>query len=176
LPSIEPMLAEAADRSGLALLRDWHALALVTAGRVEEARVALGPWRQQPEAPPDYMWLTHLAIRAELWSSLGSADAAQDLRALLVPYEDRIAIGGTGIAMTGFVGHHLGLLARASGDVDGAVHHLEGALRRSESAELWPFAAASARELAVVLRQRDQPGDDEAAAALVARTAGWVSG
>nr|WP_272954915.1 BTAD domain-containing putative transcriptional regulator [Kribbella shirazensis] len=176
LPSIEPVLAEAAASSGLALLRDWHALALVSAGRVEDARAGLGPWRQQPEVPADYLWLTQLTIRAELWSSLGSAEAAQDLRDQLAPYEDRVAIGGTGITMTGFVGHHLGLLARTSGDLDGAVRHLDGALRRNESAEFWPFAAASARELAVTLRQRGHPGDREAAAALVARAAGWFRG
>jgi tetratricopeptide (TPR) repeat protein len=173
LPAIEPMLAEAATSSGLVLLRDLHALALVRSGRAEEARSALGPWLQQPEVPMDYLWLTHLAIRAELWSALASQEAARDLLAQLAPYADRLVIGGTGITVIGFAGHHVGLLARASGDLDDAVDHLEAALRRNEEAGLWPFAAASARELAVTLRQRDRPGDQGAAAAWAARASGW---
>lgn len=169
LAAIEPMLAEAAAFSGLALLREWHALALVRAGRIEEAAAALGPWRQQPEVPPDYLWLTHLAIRAELWSALGSAEAARELYAQLAPYEGRLVIGGTGITIAGFAGHHVGLLARTVGELDTAVHHLQTALGRNESAGLWPFAAATARELAATLRQRDRPGDRQTAAAVEAR-------
>jgi hypothetical protein len=104
------MLAEAAGVSGLGLLRDWYALASLSAGRVEDARTALGPWRQQPEVPPDYLWTTHLAIRAELGSALGSAEAAKELRIQLAQYEDRIAFGGTGITMASFLGHQVGLL------------------------------------------------------------------
>ncbi|TCM38620.1 AfsR/SARP family transcriptional regulator [Kribbella sp. VKM Ac-2568] len=176
LAAIEPMLAEAAALSGLALLREWHALALVRAGRIEEAGAALGPWHQQPEVPPDYLWLTHLAIRAELWSALGSAEAARELYAQLAPYEDRVVIGGTGITIAGFAGHQVGLLARTVGELDLAVDHLQTALDRNESAELWPFAAATARELATTLRQRDRPGDRQTAAAVEARGAGWISG
>ncbi|WP_371779259.1 ATP-binding protein [Streptosporangium subroseum] len=169
LPEIEPLLAEAAAATGLALLREWHALALLRSGRAEQARAALGPWRQQPEVPMDYMWLTHLAVRAELWSELASPDAAGELFTHLEPYADRIVIGGTGITFAGFAGHHVGLLARARGDLDGAADHLEAALRRNEEAGLRPFAAASARELAATLRRRDRPGDRERAAALTVR-------
>jgi DNA-binding SARP family transcriptional activator/tetratricopeptide (TPR) repeat protein len=176
LAAIEPMLAEAAAISGLALVREWHALALVSAGRIEEAGAALGPWRQQPEVPPDYLWLTHLAIRAELWSALGSAEAARELYAQLAPYEERLVIGGTGITMAGFAGHHVGILARTVGELDAAVRHLQTALGRNESAGLWPFAAATARELAATLRQRDRPGDRQTAAAVEARAAGWIGG
>ncbi|WP_158293065.1 AfsR/SARP family transcriptional regulator [Kribbella orskensis] len=176
LAAIEPTLAEAAAFSGLAVLREWHALALVSAGRIEEAAAALGPWHQQPDVPPDYLWLTHLAIRAELWSALGSAEAARELYAQLAPYEDRVVIGGTGITIAGFAGHHVGLLARTVGELDLAVDHLQTALGRNESAELWPFAAATARELATTLWQRDRPGDRQTAAAVEARGSGWISG
>ncbi|MGP3964852.1 ATP-binding protein [Nonomuraea sp. 3N208] len=169
LPAIEPLLAESAAATGLALLREWHALALLRSGRADQARSALGAWRQQPEVPMDYLWLTHQAIRAELWSELGPAEAAYDLLTHLVPYADRIVIGGTGITFAGFAGHHIGLLARAYGDLDGAADHLEAALRRNEEAGLRPFAAASARELATTLRRRDRPGDHEQAAILTIR-------
>ncbi|MFG1703621.1 BTAD domain-containing putative transcriptional regulator [Nonomuraea sp. M3C6] len=168
LPAIEPLLAEAAAVTGLTLLRELHALALLRSGRTEQARSALGPWRQQPEVPADYMWLTHLAVRAELWSTLAPPDAARELFTRLAPYADRIVIGGTGITFAGFAGHHVGLLARAGGDLNGAADHLKAALLRNEEAGLRPFAAASARELATTLLQRDRPGDHEKAATLTA--------
>ncbi|WP_171074567.1 AfsR/SARP family transcriptional regulator [Nonomuraea basaltis] len=169
LPAIEPLLAEAAAATGLTLMRDLHALALVRSGRAEQARSALGPWRQQPEVPVDYMWLTHQAIRAELWSALEPPEAARELYTHLAPYADRIVIGGTGVTFAGFAGHHVGLLARAGDDLNGAADHLEAALLRNEEAGLRPFAAASARELATTLLRRDRPGDRERAAALTAR-------
>ena len=101
LPVIEPMLAGAAAATGLPLLHDWHALALVQAGRAEQARSELGPWQLQPDIPADYLCLTHLAIRAELWSRLASPDAAADLLRQLAPYADRLVFGGTGITVTG---------------------------------------------------------------------------
>ncbi|WP_066370699.1 AfsR/SARP family transcriptional regulator [Herbidospora mongoliensis] len=154
LPAIEPLLAEAAAATGLSLLRDWHALALVRSNRTEQARTALGPWRQQPEVPRNYMWLTHMAIRAELWSALASPDAAHDLYADLAPYAGRIVIGGTGITFAGFAAHHVGLLARARGDLDTALDHLRAALRDNEESGFRPFAAATARELAATLQSR----------------------
>ncbi|GAB1818952.1 BTAD domain-containing putative transcriptional regulator [Herbidospora sp. RD11066] len=151
LPAIAPLLAGGAEATGLPLLREWHALALLRDGRADEARAALGPWRQQPEVPRNYMWLTHMAIRAELWSELGSPDAVHDLYADLSPYADRIVIGGTGITFAGFAGHHVGLLARAAGDRDTAVDLLRAALRHNEDAGFRPFASATARELATTL-------------------------
>ena len=166
LPVIEPMLAGAAAATGLPLLHDWHALALVQAGRAEQARSELGPWQLQPDIPADYLCLTHLAIRAELWSRLASQDAAADLLRQLAPYADRLVIGGTGITVTGFAGHQVGLLARTCGDLDQAIEHLTTALDRHQQAGLRPFAAASARELAVTLRQRGRPDDHLRAASL----------
>ncbi|WP_328526432.1 BTAD domain-containing putative transcriptional regulator [Kribbella sp. NBC_00359] len=166
LPVIEPMLAGAAAATGLPLLHDWHALALVQAGRAEQARSELGPWQLQPDIPADYLCLTHLAIRAELWSRLASQDAAADLLHQLTPYADRLVIGGTGITVTGFAGHQVGLLARTCGDLDQAIEHLTTALDRHQQAGLRPFAAASARELAVTLRQRGRPDDHLRAASL----------
>lgn len=169
LPRIEPMLAQAAAATGLVQLRDWHALALLRSAHVEKARSVLGPWHQQLDVPMDYMWLSHLTIRAELWSALAPPEQVRELFKLLAPYADRIAIGGTGITFAGFAGHYVGLLARASGDLDGAVDLLGAALRRNEEAGLWPFAAASARELAATLRQRERYGDEAAARTLALR-------
>ncbi|MEV5965091.1 hypothetical protein AB0L70_25205 [Kribbella sp. NPDC051952] len=166
LPSIEPMLAAAATATGLSLLRDWHALALVEAGRATQVRSDLGPWKLQPDIATDYLSLTHLAIRAELWSRLASPDAAADLLGQLAPYAERLVIGGTGISVTGFAGHQVGLLARTCGDLDQAIEHLAMALDRHQQAGLRPFAAASARELAITLRQRGRPADHVRAASL----------
>ncbi|MFI7699229.1 BTAD domain-containing putative transcriptional regulator [Nonomuraea sp. NPDC049480] len=169
LPAIERLLAEAASVTGLPLLHELHALALLHSDRSEQARSALGPWRQQPDVPLDYMWLTHQAVRAELWSALAPPEATRELFTQLAPYADRIVIGGTGVTFAGFAGHHVGLLARACDDLNGAVDHLEAALLRNEDAGLRPFAAASARELATTLLHRDRPGDHAKAAEMTAR-------
>jgi hypothetical protein len=90
------------------------------------------------------------------------------LREAAEPYAERVAIGGTGIAVAGFVGHGVGLLARAAGDLDTAVEAFTAARERSEEAGFAPFAVAAAAELARTLRERDRPGDEASAAALEA--------
>ncbi|MFD3537618.1 BTAD domain-containing putative transcriptional regulator [Streptomyces sp. NPDC058664] len=167
LPRIEPVLAHAASSTGLVQLHEWRALALLQAGHTSQARAVLGPWQEQPDLPEDFMWLAHMAIRAELWSALAPANLARDLSQLLAPYADRIAIGGTGVTLAGFTGHYIGILARAYGDLGTAVSQLGDAMQRNEEAGLWPFAAASARELAVSLRQRAKPGDETRAMTLI---------
>lgn len=74
------------------------------------------------------------------------------LRAELEPYADRIAIGGTGVAYTGVVGHAVGLPARACGDFDAAAAHLRSARQRALDAGLTPAVDASDVVLAQLRR------------------------
>ena len=101
-----------------------------------------------------------MAIRAELWSELAPPASARALLGQLAPCADRIAIAGTGITIGGFIGHFVGLLARAAGDPDDAVESLTTALARREAAGFRPFAVAVAHELAATLRLRGLPGDE----------------
>jgi DNA-binding SARP family transcriptional activator len=159
LDSIEPMLAEAARLDPSELFREMHALALLHAGRTDDARSVLGPWDRQVDLPPDFLWLSRMTIRATLWSRLAPPGTVQSLRTQLEPFAERIAIAGTGIAVLGYVSQSLGLLARASGDLDASVTHLTHALISNQNAGFRPFAASSADELAATLDHRARPGD-----------------
>ena len=167
LQEMEPELRAFAAASGIPGLRDMHALALLAGGQMDEVRQALGPWEQQPPLPDDFFWLPSIAVRAELWARLGSAEAAEDLRRQLRPYAGRMAFGGTGVALLGRVSHILGLLARTVGDHDEAIALLKDALERHEADGFVPFAARSAAELARSLRARGIEGD--------ARDADWAA-
>ena len=97
----EQLLADTVASVPLALLLDWHALAVLRAGRRDEARHMAE--RHTADPPPDYLWLTHMTIRAHLWAELGLPDVAR-LRAQLTPFAGRVAIAGTGVAYAGSSG------------------------------------------------------------------------
>lgn len=163
-----PMLARAAAHS---LFRDFYALALIKAGRRDDAVTVTGPWDQQAEPPQDYLWLTRMAIRAALWAEIAPRPQVVRLRAQLAPYDDRVTIAGTGIAIAGHLGTWTGLLDRTSGDLDRAVGTLTAAMHRSIDAGFRPFAAITAKELATTLRLRNRPGDRQQATRYAARAA-----
>ena len=112
------------------ILRDLHALALVRAGRGEEARLILGPWREQPVMARDYGWVLSGVLRSWLWTALEDQEAIADLRAHLTPYADRLAVGSLAIAFVGSIELTLGELAVAAGEPEAAREHLERSLRR----------------------------------------------
>ena len=112
------------------VLRDLHALSLVRAGRVEQARLILGPWREQPVLARDYGWVLSGVLRSWLWTALEDQQAIADLRAHLTPYADRLAVGSLAIAFVGSVELTLGELAAAAGEPEVARGHLERSLRR----------------------------------------------
>jgi hypothetical protein len=114
------------------------------------------------------MGLVHLAVRARLWAVVAPDDDVARLRTEVERYAQRIAIGGTGVALVGPVAHALGLLARRLGDLPAAVEAFTTALRLSERAGFDAFAVRDAAELARTLRGRGGPGDDVAAAELSA--------
>ncbi len=136
LPELEPTLAGLGDLNPG--LRDLHALSLVQAGRLEEARLRLGAYAEQPALHEDYMWLGLTALRARVWAALGDPRAVADLRARLAPYAEWL--GGT-IAVTfqGCLHQTLGELALAVGDRDAASAHLRRAREVHEQLglDLW---------------------------------------
>ena len=166
LPEAEPILRAGFAATGLGVLADWHALALVRAGRRADARALLGPWAAQRPIAWDYLALTHLAVRAELWAALGDRRACVDLAALLTPFTGRIAVAGSGVAIHGFVDVPLGRAVAGAGDLDRAATLLDAAVHRNEETGLLPFLVAARRALAGVLERRAGPGDAAAAAAL----------
>jgi hypothetical protein len=118
LGEAEPQLRTAA--SVHPAMRDLHVLAVLAAGRRDEARILLGPWREQPVMIWDYLWVTHAVIRSFVWVQLGDAEAVAELRAQLEPFADRVADGAMAAAFLGSVRHALAALALAQGDLAAA--------------------------------------------------------
>jgi hypothetical protein len=136
LGELEPMLRESLHHHPI--LRDIHALALLDLGRDTDARTALGPWTDQDEVSWDYMWLARTVLRSHLWSRLGDREAVADLRALLTPYADRLAVAQF---MLGSVQHALAELALAAGDLEAAGAHAEVALATHRRLDWTPWVA-----------------------------------
>ncbi len=136
LPELAPLLAGAVEHHPGN--RDLHALALVADGRLDEARLRLGAYAEQPPVHEDYMWVGLTVVRGRVWAALGDQEAIADLRARLAPYADWF--GGT-IAVTfqGSVHLVLGELALAAGDRDAAADHLARAREAHErlGLDLW---------------------------------------
>jgi hypothetical protein len=71
LPDLEPVLRRAAPFH--VAIRELHALAPGARGRARGGRLRIGPYPEQPAFSFDYMWLPFMAVRAEVWSALGTA-------------------------------------------------------------------------------------------------------
>jgi hypothetical protein len=152
LAECEPVLRLAAEHQ-VTEMRDLHALALVEAGRAEEARRLLGPWSEQPPVFRDYLWISLTALRAWLWLALRSSgcatdEAVPDLRRQLAPYADRLASGGLSAFFLGSVEHTLGLLAEADGDPVAARAHAVSARAKHRALGLEPWTARAEELLA----------------------------
>ncbi|WP_148573654.1 hypothetical protein [Nocardioides caldifontis] len=126
LGEMEPHLRRAAPYHPA--FRELHALSLLRAGRVDELRLLLGSYDEQPAFSFDYMWLPYMAVRAEVWSGLGDAAAAARMYDELLPYGDRLAYS-VPVAFRGSMHLALGELARVAGDPTAAARHLEMALQ-----------------------------------------------
>ncbi|MEV6493150.1 BTAD domain-containing putative transcriptional regulator [Actinoplanes sp. NPDC051633] len=126
LSELVPILRAVAEH--FAPFREVLALALIEAGRADEARRMLGAWSEQPPLPWNYLWSTFIVFRAYVWIALGDRDAVRDLRAQLTPYAGRLA-GTMPVAVLGSTDLVLGELAAADGDPAAAREHVDRARR-----------------------------------------------
>jgi tetratricopeptide (TPR) repeat protein len=111
--------------------------------------------------------LSHLAEVA--WVLRDAARGAV-LRALLLPYRGLVV--DTLESSTGAVDRYLGLAALTAGDLDSAERHLRDALDLNTRIGARPWAARTQADLAGLLLTRDQPGDRDQAAGLLAAALG----
>ena len=116
------------------------------------------------ELPDDSLYFTGVCFLTEAARALGHRDGAAVLLRALEPYADRVAITGLGGVGIGPVGRYVGIAAHVAGDLDAAVAHLERAVASSQRFGMRPFTARAHRDLALVLAERDGPGDEAAAA------------
>ncbi len=156
LPELEPALGGAS--AFFPLFREVQALALVSAGRLDEARALLGPWSDQPALPWDYLWAGFTAVRAYTWRALGDPQAIADLRADLTPYADRFVVGSLPVFFLGSAHQVLGDLAAAAGDLDAARDHLTRARVAHEVSQLPLWVARTDEALATLPGADRLPG------------------
>jgi hypothetical protein len=116
-----------------------------------------------------YLWrptVIGAAASASLTGHRGWASAAHEA---LRPYAGQNAVMGYA-SFLGAVDHHLGTLDAALGRVEAATDELEAGLERHRALGARPFVALSARWLANVLVERDEPGDTDRALLLHAES------
>jgi class 3 adenylate cyclase/tetratricopeptide (TPR) repeat protein len=166
LPEVEPALeatveqyrAMPAWRCALAWL--WNEL-----GRKEDARRELLALAADDFAglPRDALWLTAVAILAEVAASVGEARLGSLLYELLQPYASQCVFVGTADVFAGCVPAYLAHAATAAGDWEAAERQFGEAVRCYRAIGAEPFEAYSRCGEAQMLLARDGPGDRERA-------------
>jgi DNA-binding CsgD family transcriptional regulator len=148
--------------------RGWLCVALVAAGRLEEAGElwhALAPYvAQVPPHAPEF--LIAGVGNAEVCVALRDTDTGPVLYDLLLPYAGLHAIAHAYGPYEGSVVLALGKLARMLGRTEAARRHLTDALDVARRVESRPYAAVVHAELARLLGPRTRAGRDHADAAL----------
>jgi class 3 adenylate cyclase len=126
------------------------AAGLARAGALVEARTELAAHAATDfrELPQDLSRTFCLALYAECADAVHDPAAGAALRRLLEPWEGHAVVLGAGALCLGAASHYLGLAARASGDLAGAVELFTAAVSMNESMHAAPAAERSRRELA----------------------------
>jgi DNA-binding winged helix-turn-helix (wHTH) protein/tetratricopeptide (TPR) repeat protein len=164
-----PLRTMVREQPDLPVFRTALAALAAETGRRQEAADAVGSLLSGLEAfPRDQHWLPALSLLAPACVAAGEPPFVRRIFELLAPYDGRMVAVGYGSASNGAVSHHLGVLALALGDGDGADEHFEAAraLHRRAGAPLW--VAHTQREHARALWKRGTPGDREQARGLQA--------
>ncbi len=118
----------------------------------------------------DNDWLFEMSLLAEVADHLADADRAGTLLELLRPYAGRHATSG-GEVSTGSMARSVGILAATLGRWAEAESLFELALDRNAAMGSPPWVAYTQYEYARMLIARDEPGDRERAADLLAEAA-----
>lgn len=145
------------------------ALLLAESGRLEEARTILAEVAALDfaDVANDANVLATLATLAIVVRRFGDAARAQVLYRRLEPFAARNVVTFVQpVVCMGAVTRYLGLLAATMGDADLALRHFDEAITRNRALGAKPYLARSLAECAVVLRERDAPGDRERASRL----------
>jgi tetratricopeptide (TPR) repeat protein len=114
--------------------------------------------------------LLSLGQLAEVAWILRDAGSGAVLHGLLLPYRGLVV--DTLESSTGAVDRYLGLAALTAGDLETAELHLRDAVALNARIGAHPWAARAQADLAGLLLARDQPGDRERAAELLAAALG----
>ena len=137
-------------------------------GRLSDARRALGALAIDGFAHvrKDSDWLFEMSLLPEVARSIGDLDNAEILYGLLLPYAGRHAIAYAE-GSTGSISRALGILASMLGKWEEAARHLADASEWNAARDARPWVAYTQCDHALMLRDRDSPGDREQATELL---------
>src|SRR5205809_548459 len=151
------------------LLRCHRIFSWSETGRTAEARRDLRALAKDGfELPRDGGWLVYTSLLAAVAAELNDRASAARLYELLLPYADRLAIVGAGLACWGSISSYLGLLASALDPVAEATRHFEDAAKVHERIGARPFLAWSQLSHARLLLTCDAGARRSEATALLA--------
>jgi DNA-binding SARP family transcriptional activator/tetratricopeptide (TPR) repeat protein len=145
--------------------RCCQALMHVELGRPEEAREAFESVASAgfDALPRDANWLIAVTLLAEVCGSLGDADRAGDLLALLAPHGGRNVLVGRAASCNGSASRLLGILATVLGQWEEAERWFAEALEMHVRMGARPWLARTELAWAEMLLARGESGDDVAA-------------
>ncbi len=109
--------------------------------------------------PDSSTWLTTQFLVAETAYRLGDAATAATVLTLIAPYSSLPVMPSLAVVCLGPAERSLGLAFATTGQVDAAIHHLEGALRADARLGNRPLATLTEHDLATVLRARNHEDD-----------------
>lgn len=137
--------------------RAYYTLALLAAGRHEEARHAFATVASTGVHRPSHLlWnMIHLPHLAEVAVAFDDPNLVADCYGALRPYAGTTCVIAAAVAFCGAVDHHLGVLALAMERADVAAAHLEDALAIHERLGARPWVALTRYWLARAILARD---------------------
>ncbi|MGE0683635.1 MAG: AAA family ATPase [Candidatus Binatia bacterium] len=171
-PGLETMLQYAVEQyPALSALRCALAYVRSELGREVEARVEFEYWAAHNFAlvPHRQDRLATFVYLVEMCAAWGDTIRAAQLYELLLPYKERNVVIGTAVGYLDAVAHLLGNLATVIGRSEEACAHFEFALQRNLHMGARPRLAHTQYSYAGMLLARNQPGDQEQAAMLLAQ-------
>jgi len=143
----------------------YSQLGLVDETREEFEKVAAKDFADQPR---DGSFIVVIGSLTRVVNFLGDVRRAEMLYPLLLPYAGRNIVSGNSAMGCGSISRTLGLLAATLSRWDEAARHFEEAIRMNREMGARPFEANSQYEYAQMLLQRNQSGDREKTAGLLA--------
>src|SRR5438552_2358829 len=149
-------------------LRCARAFVWSETGRQAEARLELSALANAGfPLSHDGAWVVSMSLLCAVAAELNDRASAAQLYDLLVPYAGRIGIAAAGLACSGSVSYHLGLLASTLGRVADAIRHYEDAATVHERMGARPFLAWTQLAHARLLPTRDAGARRHEATALL---------
>src|SRR5947208_4112602 len=136
--------------------------------REAEARLELSALAKEGfPLPHDGAWVVSMGLLSAVAAELNDRASAAKLYDLLAPYAGRVGIAAAGLACSGSVSYHLGLLASTLGRVADAIRHYEDAATVHERMGARPFLAWTQLAHARLLLTRDAGARSREATALL---------